>query len=112
MTDEEPPKPIPMKREEFRQAKTHPDNDIYAVANVQNFVRCGRPSCRCSHQFCVGGWIDKILDDGTGRGHEVATPCPSCKSELHDHFRKGGSLEQWRAIASKLGEQYARAREP
>lgn len=59
-------------------------------------VTCGRQGCLCTHRGCVAGWIDQTRDDGSPLGKEVSVPCPTCRPQLSDHLRQGGTPDSWR----------------
>lgn len=64
-------------------------------------ITCGRDGCVCTHRGCVAGWIDQTRDDGTALGKEVAVPCPTCRPQLSEHLRKGGTPDSWREANRK-----------
>jgi hypothetical protein len=53
---------------------------------------CPWPSCHCTHQGCINGWIDKTDDDG-----ERAIPCVTCRPEVAAHFRKPAPMRRLRS---------------
>ncbi|MFC5184391.1 hypothetical protein [Actinomadura harenae] len=43
---------------------------------------CPWTNCRCTHQGCTAGWIDRTRPDGS----TYAAPCPTCRPEVARHL--------------------------
>lgn len=82
----------------LRDMRLHPEHDALVLANANaERITCGRYGCVCGHRGCVAGWIDQVRDDGTRLGHDVAVPCPICRSAMDRHFTQGGTPNNWRS---------------